>query len=368
METAEDWKLTKLPELLQTYSADNIYNADETGLFYRAMPDGSLVYKYEKLVGSKKALDRITVLCCANMSGSDKRKLLIVGKAAKPRCFKGIAIERLPAQYLANKNAWMTSLIFESWLKEWDRSLQQESRKIVLIVNNCAAHPHCTVNTISLIQPMDMGVIKNLKTEYRKRLVHHILLLVEENIIGPASTAVEISSKVNILEAIQFVADSWRAVDDKIIRNCFAHCGFKYLENETLQTEESNLEIGMVLRNEERNLDISQCLQNYEDCVNIDNDVVCFDTDSHAEEDEIIAAIVQRNDPEQEGDEGHDSQVSPVNTSEAHSCISKLRLYFIQEGNSESPLTSLDICADFVYKQMKNNVRQKTIDEYFKKV
>jgi hypothetical protein len=39
---AEEWKSKKVPELLQKFCADDIYRADETGLFYRAMPDGSL--------------------------------------------------------------------------------------------------------------------------------------------------------------------------------------------------------------------------------------------------------------------------------------------------------------------------------------
>jgi hypothetical protein len=73
----------KVPELLKKYCADDIYSVDETGLFYRAMPDGSLCYKHVKLLGSKKAVDRITVLCCSNMSGTDKKKLLVIGKSAK---------------------------------------------------------------------------------------------------------------------------------------------------------------------------------------------------------------------------------------------------------------------------------------------
>jgi hypothetical protein len=35
---------------------------------------------------------RITVLCCSNMLGTDKRKLLVIGKRSKTRCFKGISI------------------------------------------------------------------------------------------------------------------------------------------------------------------------------------------------------------------------------------------------------------------------------------
>jgi hypothetical protein len=72
---AEEWKLTKLPELLEKFPTDDIYNGDEIGLYYHATPDGSSSYKHVALSGSKKAMDRVTVLCCSNMSGSDKRKL-----------------------------------------------------------------------------------------------------------------------------------------------------------------------------------------------------------------------------------------------------------------------------------------------------
>ena len=48
-----------------------VYNADETGLYYRAPPDGSLCYCHEKLSGSKKAMERITILCCSDQTGTD---------------------------------------------------------------------------------------------------------------------------------------------------------------------------------------------------------------------------------------------------------------------------------------------------------
>lgn len=110
---AEEWQSTKLPQLLEKFHADDIYNADETGLYCRATPDGSLCYKHVALSGSKKAMDRVTVLCCSNMSGTDKRKLLVIGKSGKPRCFKGLSMDSFPVVYRANQNAWMTSEIFE---------------------------------------------------------------------------------------------------------------------------------------------------------------------------------------------------------------------------------------------------------------
>jgi hypothetical protein len=88
--SAEQLKSTKLPNLLQKFYTDNIYNADETGLFYRAMPDGSLSYKHEIVSGSKKATDHVTLLCCSNISGTGKRKLLVTEIRAKPWCLKGL--------------------------------------------------------------------------------------------------------------------------------------------------------------------------------------------------------------------------------------------------------------------------------------
>jgi hypothetical protein len=79
----------KVPELLQKFCADNIYSADDTGLFYLAMPDGSLCYKHVKLLGSKKAMDHIIVLCCSHMSGTDKKKLLIIGKSVSLDALRG---------------------------------------------------------------------------------------------------------------------------------------------------------------------------------------------------------------------------------------------------------------------------------------
>ena len=70
-----------LPDIMKKYNEEDIYNADETGIYYRALPDGSLQTKQEATSGSKKSKDRVTALVVCNMAGSDKRPLLIIGKS-----------------------------------------------------------------------------------------------------------------------------------------------------------------------------------------------------------------------------------------------------------------------------------------------
>jgi hypothetical protein len=106
-------------------------------MLMKATPDGSLSYKYTALSGSKKAMDCVTVLCSSDRSGSDKWKFSIIGKRAKPQCFKGI-----PVLYYANKNEWMISEIFKKWPMSWNMELQWKSRTDLLVLHNCAPHCH----------------------------------------------------------------------------------------------------------------------------------------------------------------------------------------------------------------------------------
>lgn len=67
-QTVESWR-QQVPGLLHGYSDDDIYNADETGLFFKCLPNKTLAYKNEACHGGKMSKERITVLPIMNMSG-----------------------------------------------------------------------------------------------------------------------------------------------------------------------------------------------------------------------------------------------------------------------------------------------------------
>ena len=111
------------------------------------------------------------------MTGTDKPQLLVIGKSKRPRGFpKDHAA--LPVIYKNSPNAWMTSQIFQSHLSAWNSVLRCQNRKILLMVDNCSAHPHCMsfsnitieflpANTTSTLQPIDQGIIRSIKANYR---------------------------------------------------------------------------------------------------------------------------------------------------------------------------------------------------------
>jgi predicted methyltransferase MtxX (methanogen marker protein 4) len=68
----------------------------------------------------------------------------------------------------------------------------------------------------------------------------------------------------------------------------------------------------------------------------------------------LLKALSKQQDEELEGEESDEddtSEVERVTTQNARNFIDRLRRYFMQEGNEGSPLSALDVCADFVHSQ-----------------
>ena len=120
----ENWITTVWPRLFQQYGEEDIFNAEQTGIYFCAMPNSMLTFQNNTRHGTTKSKERITCLVACSMAG-EKKKLLIVGKSKIPRCFKNV--NSLPVDYEANCKAWMTGRIWESFLRSWDKDLQKKN-------------------------------------------------------------------------------------------------------------------------------------------------------------------------------------------------------------------------------------------------
>ncbi|KAL3882412.1 hypothetical protein ACJMK2_028755 [Sinanodonta woodiana] len=168
--SAERWIVEVLIDLMKDYQHRDIFN--ETGLYWRAIPDGTLSFKGAEASVAKIVKDQMTLLLSCNMNGSEKLEPPVIGKSRNPCCFKNV--KKLPVPYEANKKAWMTAEIWKGWHIMLDKKMRLNNQKVLMLCDNCAAHV-CDVNlanvklvflppnTTSLIQPMDQGIIANFK-------------------------------------------------------------------------------------------------------------------------------------------------------------------------------------------------------------
>ena len=183
----------------EQYTLSQVFNADETGLWWRLMPSRTLVHCGEKhAMNFKKAKDRVTLLACANVTGTCKLPLMFIHKSKNPRCFKHMDMNNLPVHYYCQKKAWMDTKLFETWshhrfvphVKNFGKQ-NKITYKILLLLDNAPAHPSTDVlksrdgnvttlflpaNTTAILQPMDQGIFEATKRRYKKSLLRYLVL------------------------------------------------------------------------------------------------------------------------------------------------------------------------------------------------
>ncbi|GES94707.1 tigger transposable element-derived protein 6-like [Rhizophagus clarus] len=231
----------KLQIILQDYILDNIFNADETGLFFRMAPNQTLASA--PTPGTKLDKTRITVLLATNAIGTQKLKPLVIGSSKNPRCLHRVNRNSLPCTYHANSKAWMRNDIFGEWLEYMNNKFRAQNRKILLLIDNASSHfnpdehnnqitehtndslnlSHVRVhflfpNTTAHLQPMDAGIIKSFKAIYKQHYIRHIIHQFEANVDLK-------SNKINVKEAMEYVAQAWDSVKVETIVNCWQKTG-----------------------------------------------------------------------------------------------------------------------------------------------
>ncbi|KAK6166482.1 hypothetical protein SNE40_023159 [Patella caerulea] len=128
MGVVDDFK-SKVPHLCSGFLPKDIFNMDETGLFYKDGSRKTVHVKGDDCAGGKRSTERLSIALCASLTG-EKLKPLVLGRLKKPRCFSKVKdVDKLPVMYRSNKKAWMTAAIFEEWLQTVNKQMRRVKKK-----------------------------------------------------------------------------------------------------------------------------------------------------------------------------------------------------------------------------------------------
>ena len=147
-----------LKPLMEEYEPQNIYNVDETSLFYKSLSNLTMSFDSEQVHGSK---------LCTNINGSEKLNTALIGKAAHPTALKkhGVTFKDLGVEYFWKQKGWMTGPVFDLWLTDWNNNLIKQNCYVLLLIDNAPAHvigeysniriQFLPPNTTAKLQPLD---------------------------------------------------------------------------------------------------------------------------------------------------------------------------------------------------------------------
>lgn len=265
----------------------------------------------------------------------------------------------------------MTGELFRQWMHQVNNLMVHQQRHILMFVDNCSAHPDIQMsniklvflppNTTSRLQPCDAGIIKAVKGNYRKRLLRHLLLKMNE-----VSSVTDLVKEVTVLDAILWMRNAWDATSPTTIQKCFAKCGFN--TNTTSAVDSS--------QDEDDTSDLNPVLagMTWEDFVDADADVATSNTaDDNWEQDLIEAARGRKTNtqtPETDSDSDCDQaeeRPAVISHETALEYLSALQTYALHHSDSDMVdrlSKTMDHC---VRRRMLNlpTLRQRTISDFF---
>jgi hypothetical protein len=358
--------ITDLKQLTNSYEWKDIYNMDETGLFFRMEPDTTLATR--QLAGKKKNKERLSVALCCNGDGSHKIKALVIGRSAKPRCFKNINLANLGVMYRYNKKAWMTAVLFQEWLRYFDG--QMHGRKVLLLLDNAPSHivtgvrlNNTTVkflppNTTSRLQPCDAGIIASFKAHYRRKFVRYLLEQFESG---------SDLSKLSVLEAILFIRESWQEdVTPTTIANCFRHINIREEWEEVavvIETVEEEREVRSAIGQDIQLLRYRHPMET-DHFLNPEGENII---DGDFTDEEIVKLVCSSRETEESTeDEDDSSELPPVSTKEAMQSLDMLTRFFLgQEGDYSREINSTIKIGRVLRRLKEKSLVQKRLDDYF---
>jgi hypothetical protein len=209
------------------YEEENIYNMDESGLFWKMMPSRGLSSQSAQ-PGLKKDKARISLVFCTNATGTDRHPVWFIGKFKTPRALRNISVPTMGGQWRWNKKAWMNTTIMVEWLQAFYQRIGT-TRQVLLTMDNFSAHytaielcpppPNIRIcwlpaNSTSRFQPLDQGIIQNCKAYYRRHWLQYILQSFD------VKTNPQLSMTLHL--AIRWLLRSWNnEVTNTTIYNCF---------------------------------------------------------------------------------------------------------------------------------------------------
>lgn len=129
----------------------------------------------------------------------------------------------------------MTSVIFEEVLKIFNSRMKSQGRQVLLFLDNAPCHPNIILsnvklvflppNTTSACQPLDQGIIRAFKVQYRNLLMRRVISTIDSQtdvmVLGE-----EVVKSITVLDALGWIHQAWNNVKIETIKNCIFKCGF----------------------------------------------------------------------------------------------------------------------------------------------
>ncbi|CAB5372344.1 unnamed protein product [Rhizophagus irregularis] len=218
-------------------------------------------------------------------------------------------------------------------------------------------------NTTAHLQPMDAGIIHSFKAKYKREFCNHIIHQFDRGINRE-------TNKLNIKEAIDYIAEAWENVTQTTIRNCWVKTGI--LPSSDCIIDDVNMqgiELNELDELNEINLDLLPEADDLREYFHmLDHDIP---TEEHLTDEQIINLLQDEgNESNSEGDISDDEEAMLVTEKKGVEALKTFINYFEQQNDPEFNIDELHVFRKYlrILKVREfNSKHQTTLDIFFKR-
>uniref|UniRef100_A0A182PBD8 HTH CENPB-type domain-containing protein n=1 Tax=Anopheles epiroticus TaxID=199890 RepID=A0A182PBD8_9DIPT len=207
----------------EDYLPDQIYNADETGLYWKSTPRTAGTESFSS------SNERVMVICCTNATGAHKLDLVVFGRMKSP-WEPNPGMKPTSVNYFELKGGWASKEIFQHWFnKKWVPAVREFlaskglPQRAILLLDTSSCHitdnvlrsddghmvvKFLPIDVANLVQPMQQGIVSLLKWNYRNDLQQ------EQQKVGAKPRQLE--------QAVRGLEQSWAKITPVTIRNAWS--------------------------------------------------------------------------------------------------------------------------------------------------
>ncbi|GES88685.1 CENP-B homolog protein 2-like [Rhizophagus clarus] len=309
-----------LHEIIKDYDLNNVFNYDETGLYWDLEPSKTIMQN--PLSGKKKSKKHVTLLLTCNATGTEKLKPLFI------HTYQNSQILRGKKERFTNENVNLT---------------------------NVAVH-FLPPNTAHL-QPYDAGIINSFKAQYRKVLVRNRIEAYE--ILQELRKDV---TPLNIYDAINFSKSAWDSIHST--PKCWQYTGILSQDemNDIIEDyDEQAIRDEMEIQELINQLPFDDPMDAV-DFLHIDDSLKGIEG---LTDDEIVSMVKSKNkEPKTDPNEG---SLEVISTKEALGRLDDLVLFFEYSSNISINPDELNILKKLRRRVLTlhiNNAKQATLDSF----
>jgi hypothetical protein len=204
-----------LRTLCGEFKESDIFNMDETGLFWRKRPFIPSPTQSESSINKENS--RICLILCTNASGSDRLPLWVIGHSQMPQALRNVNLAAMECNWRHNPQAWLTRSIMQEWLLSFYKYVGD--RRVLLLLKNHPDHVAAAemmpppsnvhiqyfpiqVGATDDQQPLTLGIIQTVKLHYRKEWLSYMAACKESS-----TNSVHMMS---LYHAISWLTRIWR--------------------------------------------------------------------------------------------------------------------------------------------------------------